>query len=87
MTNNIVGLSNQLILPEFPATASGQKQFVRAMKEMLQGTKNGMGFCYWGGECVAWKGPQSTSGSPWENQALFDFNHKALPALSVFAEK
>lgn len=87
MTNNIVGLSNQLILPEFPATASGQKQFVRAMKEMLQGTKNGMGFCYWGGEWVAWKGPQSTSGSPWENQALFDFNNKALPALTVFAEK
>jgi arabinogalactan endo-1,4-beta-galactosidase len=44
----------------------------------------GKGFCYWGGEWVAFKGPDSQSGSPWENQALFDFNNKALPAMEVF---
>ena len=44
----------------------------------------GIGFCYWGAELIAWKGDQSQEASPWENQALFDFNNKALPVLTEF---
>lgn len=84
-TNNIVGLSNQLI-PAYPATADGQKNFLIAIKSLLQTTTNGIGFCYWGGEWVAFRGPQATNGSTFENQALWDFNNNALPAMEVFKQ-
>jgi len=83
-TNNIVGLEDQLILPEYPATVEGQRKFVKKIKTIMGEIENGIGFCYWGAELIAWKGNQATDGSPWENQALFDFDNKALPALMEF---
>ena len=83
-TNNIVGQNSQLILPDYPASIDGQRKFIREIKSIVRGTKNGIGFCYWGAELIAWKGSQSNNASPWENQALFDFNNKALPVLSEF---
>lgn len=82
-TNNIVGLDNQLILPEYPASFQGQKDFLEKIKQITSAI-NGLGFCYWGTELVAFDGQQSTHGSPWENQALFDFNNKVVPAMQVF---
>jgi arabinogalactan endo-1,4-beta-galactosidase len=83
-TNNIVGLDEQLILPEYPATAEGQHNFIKEIKRLTSELENGIGFCYWGAELIAWKGNQATDASPWENQALFDFNNKALPVLRAF---
>ncbi|HMO33629.1 MAG TPA: glycosyl hydrolase 53 family protein [Lacibacter sp.] len=83
-TNNIVGQTDQLILPDYPATPDGQQKFIHQIKKTIRDTKNGIGFCYWGAELIAWKGNQSSTGSPWENQALFDFNNKALPVLNEF---
>jgi len=83
-TNNIVGLDEQLILPEYPATPEGQRNFIRQIKTLTKELENGIGFCYWGAELTAWKGNQSTDASPWENQALFDFNNKALSVLNEF---
>jgi arabinogalactan endo-1,4-beta-galactosidase len=83
-TNNIVGLEGQLILPEFPASIEGQRTFIRQIKSLSKNLKNGVGFCYWGAELIAWKGNQSTEASPWENQALFDFDNNALPVLREF---
>lgn len=83
-TNNIVGSESQLILPEYPATLEGQLNFVKSIKEITQELEKGIGFCYWGAELIAWKGNQSTDASPWENQALFDFENNALPALIEF---
>jgi arabinogalactan endo-1,4-beta-galactosidase len=84
-TNNIVGLEDQLILPGYPATPDGQKKFMQKINSMLtEEIPLGLGFCYWGGELIAWKGDQATDASPWENQALFDFDHKALPVLDAF---
>lgn len=85
-TNNIVGQSDQLILPECPATAEGQRNFVSQVKKVVRETPNGIGFCYWGAELIAWNGSQATNGSTWENQALFDFNNRALPVLKAFQE-
>lgn len=87
-TNNIVGLENQLILPDFPATAIGQKDFVKSIIKLVKEipNKKGIGFCYWGAESIAWNGPQATNGSTWENQAVFDFQNKALPVLEEFKE-
>ena len=86
-TNNIVGLDSQLILPQFPATPQGQKDYVNEIKRITKTVAGGIGFCYWGAELVAWKGNQATNASPWENQALFDFNYKAVPALMAFKDE
>ena len=83
-TNNIVGLDEQLILPEYPATIDGQKKFIKKIKEITKQVDKGIGFCYWGAELIAWKGNESQNASPWENQALFDFNNKALPVFEEF---
>ena len=83
-TDNIVGLEEQLILPRYPATNDGQRQFIRQIKTITQKVENGIGFCYWGAELIAWKGNQSVDASPWENQALFDFRNMALPVLREF---
>ncbi|RLC51994.1 MAG: arabinogalactan endo-1,4-beta-galactosidase [Candidatus Cloacimonadota bacterium] len=83
-TNNIVGTEKQLILPDYPATPEGQRKFVNRIKNLVREVKNGTGFCYWGAELIAWKGNQAVDGSVWENQALFDFDNKALPALREF---
>jgi len=85
-TNNIVGLEEQLILPEYPATEAGQRDFIRELKSITRDLDRGIGFCYWGAELIAWYGEQSEEGSPWENQALFDFDNQALPVLSEFKE-
>jgi len=84
-TNNIVGLEEQLILPEYPATPQGQSNFMERIRTITE-AEFVKGFCYWGGEWVASDGPQSTNGSPWENQALFDFQGKLLPVADVFRE-
>ena len=82
-TNNVVGQSNQLV-SGYDATASGQKNYILAIKSLVKSVPNGSGFCYWGGEWISFKGNQATNGSTWENQALWDFNRKALPAMSIF---
>lgn len=83
MTHNSIGLEEQLS-PGYPATPQGQLAFLTDMKNMLTDVEKCAGFCYWGGEFVAFKGPDALDGSSWENMALFDFDNKALPALSVF---
>ena len=83
-TNNIVGLEEQLILPDYPATPNGQQSFIRDLKSLIFDINNGIGFCYWGAELIAWDGENSENGSVWENQALFDFENKELPVLEEF---
>lgn len=86
-TNNIVGLEDHLILPDFPASPEGQRDFIHELKVLTTNSTRGKGFCYWGGELIAWKGSEATNASPWENQALFDFENKALPVLNEFKLK
>ncbi len=83
-TNNIVGLENQL-MPEYPPTPEGQNNFLSAIKSSLKASAYGQGFSYWGTELVAFRGTQATNGSPWENQALYDFTNNSLPAMQVFS--
>ncbi len=82
-TNNIVGLSSQ-ILPDFEPTVDGQKAYLAKLKSILLEVPNGIGFCYWGGEWISYKGSTATNGSAVENQAFWDFQNKALPILDVF---
>ena len=81
-TNNVLGLESQLV-NGYAATKVGQQNFVKEIRSIVERTKS-IGFCYWGGEWIAFKGDKATDGSSYENQALFDFQHKALPAFSAF---
>ena len=83
-TNNNVGLEEHLILPEYPASPQGQKDFIRDIKNLVFEVNNGIGFCYWGADRIAWDGETSTNGSTWENQAVLDFENKELPVLQEF---
>ncbi|HMQ06522.1 MAG TPA: glycosyl hydrolase 53 family protein [Saprospiraceae bacterium] len=82
-THNVVGLQDQLILPEFSASPAGQHLFMERIREICNRSK-AEGFAYWGGEWVAYDGTQSEQGSSWENLALWDFEFIALPAIEVF---
>lgn len=82
-TNNIMGLEEQLI-PAYPATPNGQKEFLLEIRNRVKAVDKGIGFCYWGAEWTAFRGEEATNGSTWENQALWDFDNKALPVLQVF---
>ena len=84
-TNNIVGLSSQII-PAYPATPAGQKSFLLALRNMVKTSSNGIGFCYWGGEWVAFRGPTATNGSTFENQALWDFQNNSVTAMDAFTQ-
>ena len=45
----------------------------------------GRGFFYWEGTWIA-TSAHDHDGSPWENQALFDFEHLALDSLDAFSQ-
>lgn len=84
-TNNIVGLEDQLH-QGYPATPDGQYNFVQKVFDEVRASAGGAGVCYWGGEWVAFRGTTSTDGSPYENQAFYNFNFRALPVLKAFGE-
>jgi len=82
-TNNIIGLSSQ-ILPEYPASPQGQKDFLNKISNLIKDVPGGIGYCYWGSEWVSYKGSTATDGSPWENQSFWDFSNKSLPVWEAF---
>lgn len=82
-TNNEIGDASQ-ILPEFAASETGQKEFLLKIKTIIKDVPKGIGFCYWGGEWISYRGKTAADGSSWENQAFWDFNNKALPVISVY---
>lgn len=84
-TNNLLGDNSQIIYPAYPATPEGQKNFITQLKAVCKSTSGCTGIAYWGGELVAFDGPTSANGSPWENQALYDFSNKVLPVITAFA--
>lgn len=84
---NYIGDSSQ-ILKEFAATPEGQKAYFNWLISTIKNIPDnrGIGFCYWAPDWVAFSGNSntSTSGSSWENQCMFDFNHQALPVFDSF---
>jgi arabinogalactan endo-1,4-beta-galactosidase len=76
------------LTPGYPATAVGQGDNLR---DVLAAANSGgaAGVFYWEPTWTALKGngwdpTNPESGNQWENQALFDFGNRALPALSAF---
>jgi arabinogalactan endo-1,4-beta-galactosidase len=82
-THNVLGLQEQ-ILNEYPPSAQGQLDYLKEIRRISTSSKSALGFCYWGAEWIAFRGKNATDGSSWENQALWDFNNKALPVFDAF---
>jgi len=84
---NSINSSSQLP-PDYPATPAGQASNLRAvMNAACMG--GAIGLFYWEPtwtvvEGNGWNPANPASGNQWENQALFDFGGKALPAMSEF---
>jgi len=77
----------------YPATPAGQVQQLRDVFNVVRNVPNGrgLGVFYWEPAWTAqagsgWDPTNPNSGNGWENQAVFDYNSRALPALSVFGQ-
>jgi arabinogalactan endo-1,4-beta-galactosidase len=89
-TPNIIGLPEQLVAG-YPATPEGQAANLRDVISIVRAVPDGrgLGVFYWDATWTAvagngWDPTDPGSGNGWENQALFDFEERALPALSEF---
>jgi arabinogalactan endo-1,4-beta-galactosidase len=84
---NFIGSADQII-PAYPATPEGQRNFLNQIDAIIRNIPNskGIGWVYWAPDWVAFDGNETTTtgGSSWENQALWDFDHKALPAMDIY---
>jgi arabinogalactan endo-1,4-beta-galactosidase len=84
---DLIGLPSQLVAG-YPATPEGQAANLRDVLSIVRAVPNGRGFgvFYWDATWTAepgngWNPADPASGNNWENQALFDFNERALPAM------
>jgi arabinogalactan endo-1,4-beta-galactosidase len=87
---NLIGLPEQLV-PGYPATLQGQKANLRDVLSIVRAVPNGrgLGAFYWDATWTpvvgnGWDPADPASGNAWENQALFDFQGRALPAMDAF---
>ncbi len=81
---NIVGSANQLHAG-YPATVDGQAAFLAELIKIVRNARDqkGKGVFYWAPEYIA----VQPIGSPWENNALFDFTGNVLSSMQVFLEE
>lgn len=85
----------------FPMTPEGQADFMKAVMEILRQVPGGRGrgFCYWepawipvpgsgwaAEQAIAYMGERGPGGNEWANQALFDYDGNALPALEAIRD-
>lgn len=82
----------------YPMTKEGQKQFLLDLFEKIKQVPDGKcrGFFYWeaawipvagsgwaSDAAIAYMGEKGPGGNEWANQALFDYDGNALPALEA----
>lgn len=83
---------------DYPMTPQGQADFMRDILQIIREVPDGRGkgFCYWEPawipvpgsgwatkEACEYIGEKGPGGNEWANQALFDYDGNALPALEV----
>ena len=68
------------LLESYEASEEGQSSFLHDLITLVNNNDYGLGVCYWAPDWIS----TETLGSPWENQALFDFDGELLDALSAF---
>jgi arabinogalactan endo-1,4-beta-galactosidase len=90
---NNISSSSQLV-SGYPATPAGQAANLRDVMNVVEAVPKGrgLGVFYWEPTWTAvtgngWDPADPSSGDAWENQALFDYGDKALPAMNWFAHR
>ncbi|MHA7282983.1 glycoside hydrolase family 53 protein [Arthrobacter sp. TMS2-4] len=88
---NVVARESQLV-PGYPASPKGQAANFRAVQDVVASAPGGRGIgvvswepAWTAVEGNGWDPADPASGNAWENQAMFDFDGRALPALAEFA--
>lgn len=88
---NVIDLESELV-PGYPATPEGQAANFRAVQDVVAAAPGGrgIGVVSWEPAWTAvqgngWDPADPASGNAWENQAMFDFDGRALPALREYA--
>jgi arabinogalactan endo-1,4-beta-galactosidase len=86
---NIV--DQKLTVPHYPLTPEGQRDMLRNIMSIVRAVDNGrgLGMFYWDATWTAvkgngWDNTNPDAGNAWENQALFDFDGKVLPAMDEY---
>ncbi|MGC4088773.1 MAG: arabinogalactan endo-1,4-beta-galactosidase [Polyangiaceae bacterium] len=87
---NIIGWPSQLVAG-YEATPAGQAANFRDVLSIVRAVPGGrgLGAFYWDATWIAvpgngWDPTNPTSGDAWENQAMFDFDGRALPVQNEF---
>jgi arabinogalactan endo-1,4-beta-galactosidase len=77
----------------YPFTPVGQRDMLRDVMSVVRGVPEGrgLGVFYWDATWTAvsgngWEATNPASENAWENQALFDFDDRALPALMEYRD-
>ncbi|MET8152831.1 glycosyl hydrolase 53 family protein [Actinoplanes sp. NPDC049668] len=73
----------------YPASPRGQADALRDILTVVAGVPGALGVFYWeptwtAADGAGWDPADPASGDGWENQALFDYQDRALPGLAVF---
>lgn len=75
----------------YPLTPEGQVRLLADVMTIVRAVPNehGLGIFYWDATWTAvegngWDPALATSGNGWENQALFNYDNQALPAMNLF---
>ncbi len=89
LLSNIV--NREMAVPGYPLTPEGQRAMLRDIMSIVRAVPNGrgLGVFYWDATWTAvtgngWDSTDPQSGNAWENQALFDFDDRALPAMDEY---
>jgi arabinogalactan endo-1,4-beta-galactosidase len=83
--------SSEMAIPGYPLTPEGQRAILRDVMAIVRAVPDGrgLGVFYWDATWTAvtgngWDSTDPKSGNAWENQALFDFDGRVLPALKEY---
>ncbi|MFD0313203.1 glycoside hydrolase family 53 protein [Streptomyces flavalbus] len=90
---NIIDVSGELV-PGYPASTAGQTRWMNDVTSIVEAVPNGrgLGVFYWEATWTAvngngWDPADPGSGNGWENQALFGYDDRALPAMAWFRHR
>ncbi len=100
--NELKGMATRAELVEhleYPMSPQGQADFMRDIMSRIQSVPGGAGFYYWepawipvcgcgwaNEAALLYTGEKGPGGNEWANQALFDYDGNALPALEVIRD-
>lgn len=84
---------------EYPMTKQGQCDFMKEFMTRVKSIPGGLGFYYWEpawipvpgvgwatDAALSYTGEKGPGGNEWANQALFDYNGRALDALAIIRD-